>query len=90
MKLRLLNSAKAFLDRPGNEFIFIILFVPLPMIIFAEPSKWIAIAALAYTALITRIYGSSQFLDGFVAGKEAEQQRMREASGCEPAPQPIE
>ena len=84
MASRFFDAVKAYVNRPGNEFFLVILLVPLPMILFSEPSRWIAFASLAYTALIARLYGGSRWLDGYVAGKGAEQERLREASGGQP------
>jgi hypothetical protein len=35
MESRLLRVAKAYVNRPGNEFFLVILLVPMPMILFA-------------------------------------------------------
>lgn len=79
-----LNVAKAYLNRPGIEFLSLILLVPLPMIILADPNKWISLAALAYTVVIGRLYAGSRWLDGYVAGIAVEKQRLREASEIQP------
>lgn len=68
--MKILNAVKVLARKPANDFVLVTMLTPFPCIMLAPSSNWVAVAVLAYTVLMGRVYGKQRWLDGFLEGQQ--------------------
>jgi len=64
-------ALKTFWKRPANEYVLLVLFCSLPLILLLPTSKWVSLGALCIGLVFGRVYGATRWVEGFAEGQKA-------------------
>ena len=62
-----------FMKKPANNIMLVIMLAPFSCVLLLPESRWITFAALAFAAIMGRVYGRTCWLDGYIAAKKEDE-----------------
>lgn len=71
--MSILTSFRAFMKKPANNIVLMIMLTPFPCVLLLPESRWITFAALAFAAIMGRVYGRTCWLEGYIAAKKEDE-----------------
>ncbi|AXH59832.1 hypothetical protein [Pseudomonas amygdali] len=76
--MSILTRLRAFLKKPANDIVLVIMLAPFPCVLLLPESRWITFGALAFAAIMGRVYGRTCWLEGYIAAKKEDEAKSSE------------
>lgn len=76
--MSIFTSLRAFIKKPANDIVLVIMLAPFPCVLLLPESRWITFGALAFAAIMGRVYGRTCWLEGYIAAKKEAEAKSTE------------
>lgn len=71
--MSILATFGAVMKTPANNLMLVTMLAPFSCVLLLPESRWITFAALAFAAIMGRVYGRTCWLEGYIAAKKEDE-----------------